>query len=55
MDEPAAGNGAEERHALMNLTARMRREPHDRVLFTEHDMDVVLGTPTAFSVLIADC
>ena len=43
MDEPAAGMAPKERHALMNLTARIARERGIGVLFTEHDMDVVFG------------
>jgi branched-chain amino acid transport system ATP-binding protein len=43
MDEPAAGMAPRERHALMNLTARIARERTIGVLFTEHDMDVVFG------------
>src|SRR5208282_1317847 len=43
MDEPAAGMAPSERHALMNLTARLARERTIGVLFTEHDMDVVFG------------
>ena len=43
MDEPAAGMAPSERHALMDLTARLARERTIGVLFTEHDMDVVFG------------
>jgi branched-chain amino acid transport system ATP-binding protein len=43
MDEPAAGMAPRERHALMDLTARIARERTIGVLFTEHDMDVVFG------------
>ena len=43
MDEPAAGMAPRERHALMDLTARIARERGIGVLFTEHDMDVVFG------------
>ena len=43
MDEPAAGMAPRERHALMELTARIARERTIGVLFTEHDMDVVFG------------
>jgi branched-chain amino acid transport system ATP-binding protein len=43
MDEPSAGMSPRERHALMDLTARVARERTIGVLFTEHDMDVVFG------------
>ena len=43
MDEPAAGMAPRERHAVMDLTARIARERGIGVLFTEHDMDVVFG------------
>ena len=43
MDEPAAGMGPRERHAVIDLTARIARERGIGVLFTEHDMDVVFG------------
>jgi branched-chain amino acid transport system ATP-binding protein len=52
MDEPAAGMAPKERHALMNLTARIAREQGIGVLFTEHDMDVVFGH--AERVLVLD-
>jgi branched-chain amino acid transport system ATP-binding protein len=52
MDEPAAGMAPRERHALMNLTARIARERGIGVLFTEHDMDVVFGH--ADRVLVLD-
>ena len=52
MDEPAAGMAPKERHALMNLTARIARERGIGVLFTEHDMDVVFGH--ADRVLVLD-
>jgi len=52
MDEPAAGMAPKERHALMNLTARIAREHGIGVLFTEHDMDVVFGH--ADRVLVLD-
>ena len=43
MDEPTAGMAPQERIALMALTARIARERGIAVLFTEHDMDVVLS------------
>ena len=51
MDEPAAGMAPKERHALMNLTARIARERGIGVLFTEHDMDVVFGHADRLLVL----
>lgn len=52
MDEPAAGMAPRERHALMNLAARIAREGGIGVLFTEHDMDVVFAH--ADRVLVLD-
>ena len=43
MDEPTAGMAAQERVALMQLTAELARAANIAVLFTEHDMDVVFG------------
>jgi branched-chain amino acid transport system ATP-binding protein len=43
MDEPTAGMAAEERHALMALTAEVVAERRMGLLFTEHDMDVVFS------------
>ncbi len=43
MDEPAAGMGPAERHALMELTRRLVTERGVAVLFTEHSMDVVFA------------
>ena len=43
MDEPTAGMGSEERHALMALVRRLAIERRMAVLFTEHSMDVVFG------------
>jgi branched-chain amino acid transport system ATP-binding protein len=51
MDEPAAGMAQNERHALMNLTARLARERGIGVLFTEHDMDIVFGHADRILVL----
>ena len=43
MDEPTAGMGMGERHALMALVRDLARERQLGVLFTEHSMDVVFG------------
>lgn len=43
MDEPTAGMGPQERHALMALTRRLVAERGMAVLFTEHSMDVVFA------------
>ena len=51
MDEPAAGMAPKERHALMNLTARIARKRGIGVLFTEHDMDVVFAHADRILVL----
>jgi branched-chain amino acid transport system ATP-binding protein len=51
MDEPAAGMATRERHALMNLVAKIARERDIGVLFTEHDMDVVFGHANRVLVL----
>jgi branched-chain amino acid transport system ATP-binding protein len=51
MDEPTAGMAPEERGALMELAARLAREDHLAVLFTEHDMSVVFGFATRVIVL----
>jgi branched-chain amino acid transport system ATP-binding protein len=51
MDEPAAGMAQNERHTLMNLTARLARERGIGVLFTEHDMDIVFGHADRILVL----
>jgi branched-chain amino acid transport system ATP-binding protein len=51
MDEPTAGMAPEERGALMDLAARLAREDHLAVLFTEHDMSVVFGFATRVIVL----
>ncbi len=51
MDEPTAGMGAAERHALMALTKRLAHEQHLAVLFTEHSMDVVFAHADRLLVL----
>ncbi len=51
MDEPTAGMGATERHALMALTKRLAHEQHLAVLFTEHSMDVVFAHADRLLVL----
>lgn len=43
MDEPTAGMGRDERHALMNLTRQLVNEDKLAVLFTEHSLDVVFA------------
>ncbi len=43
MDEPTAGMGSSERHALMALTKTLVTEKGIAVLFTEHSMDVVFA------------
>jgi branched-chain amino acid transport system ATP-binding protein len=43
MDEPTAGMGMQERHALMALVRDLASERQLGVLFTEHSMDVVFG------------
>lgn len=43
MDEPTAGMGSGERHALMSLTKTLVTEMGIAVLFTEHSMDVVFA------------
>ena len=43
MDEPTAGMGSSERHALMSLTKSLVTEKGIAVLFTEHSMDVVFA------------
>jgi len=47
MDEPTAGMAPRERIALMQLTADILEQRGISVLFTEHDMDVVLPIRTA--------
>src|SRR5258708_20429773 len=42
MDEPTAGMAPRERIELMRLTARIAREKSIGVLFTEHDMDLLV-------------
>jgi branched-chain amino acid transport system ATP-binding protein len=51
MDEPTAGMGPEERHALMALTRRLVAERGMAVLFTEHSMDVVFAHADRLIVL----
>ncbi|MEF2074671.1 ABC transporter ATP-binding protein [Consotaella aegiceratis] len=51
MDEPTAGMAPAERHALMELVARIVRERAISVLFTEHDMDVVFAFAQRLLVL----
>ena len=51
MDEPTAGMGSSERHALMSLTKRLVTEQGIAVLFTEHSMDVVFAYADRILVL----
>jgi len=52
MDEPTAGMGAAERHALMALARDQARAHGIGVLFTEHSMDVVFAV--ADRILVMD-
>src|SRR6185312_7033316 len=51
MDEPTAGMGARERHALIELVKRLVVENGISVLFTEHSMDVVFAFADRIVVL----
>jgi branched-chain amino acid transport system ATP-binding protein len=51
MDEPTAGMAPNERHALMDLTARLCRERNIAVLFTDHDVDIVFAVADTILVL----
>jgi branched-chain amino acid transport system ATP-binding protein len=51
MDEPTAGMGARERHALIELVKRLVVERNISVLFTEHSMDVVFAFADRIVVL----
>jgi branched-chain amino acid transport system ATP-binding protein len=51
MDEPTAGMGARERHALIALVKRLVVERGISVLFTEHSMDVVFAFADRIVVL----
>jgi branched-chain amino acid transport system ATP-binding protein len=51
MDEPTAGMGAGERHALIELVKRLVVERGVSVLFTEHSMDVVFAFADRIVVL----
>jgi len=51
MDEPTAGMGSTERHALMSLTRKLVTEKGIAVLFTEHSMDVVFAYADRILVL----
>jgi branched-chain amino acid transport system ATP-binding protein len=51
MDEPTAGMGARERHALIKLVKRLVVERNISVLFTEHSMDVVFAFADRIIVL----
>jgi branched-chain amino acid transport system ATP-binding protein len=51
MDEPTAGMGARERHALIQLVKKLVMECGISVLFTEHSMDVVFSYADRIVVL----
>ncbi|MCU0869146.1 MAG: ATP-binding cassette domain-containing protein [Burkholderiales bacterium] len=51
LDEPTAGVGDAERHALMALASRVARTRGAALLFTEHDMDVVFAHADRIVVL----
>jgi branched-chain amino acid transport system ATP-binding protein len=51
MDEPTAGMGTRERHALIELVKRLVVERGISVLFTEHSMDVVFAFADRIIVL----
>ena len=51
MDEPTAGMAPAERTALMALTRRVATDRGLAVLFTEHDMDVVVAAADRILVL----
>ena len=51
MDEPTAGMGARERHALIELVKKLVVERGISVLFTEHSMDVVFAYADRIIVL----
>ncbi len=51
MDEPTAGMGPGERHALMALTKSLAKDQSIGVLFTEHSMDVVFAHADRIIVL----
>ncbi len=51
LDEPTAGMSQSDRHASVELVARVTRERGIALLLTEHDMDVVFGLATQLTVL----
>lgn len=51
LDEPTAGMSQADRHASVELVARVTRERGIALLLTEHDMDVVFGLATRLTVL----
>lgn len=51
MDEPTAGMGPAERHALVSLVKQIVRTRNMGVLFTEHSMDVVFDHADRIIVL----
>src|SRR5690606_24841959 len=52
MDEPTAGMGAGERHALMRLVRDLADTRRLAVLFTEHSLDVVFAHADRIVVLV---
>jgi len=51
LDEPTAGMSASETHETMALIARIARERHLTLLFTEHDMAVVFSIAQRIAVM----
>ncbi|HWS73542.1 MAG TPA: ABC transporter ATP-binding protein [Quisquiliibacterium sp.] len=51
LDEPTAGMSQADRHASVELVARVTKERGIALLLTEHDMDVVFGLATQLTVL----
>lgn len=51
LDEPMAGMGREERHAMTDCMRRLRLQHDVTLLFIEHDMDVVFSLAESVCVL----
>jgi len=51
LDEPTAGMGLQERHALIDLVLRQVRERGITLLFVEHDIDVVFRAADYITVM----
>jgi branched-chain amino acid transport system ATP-binding protein len=51
LDEPTAGMGLQERHALIDLVLRQVRERGVTLLFVEHDIDVVFRAADYITVM----